>query len=870
MSNTALPELNSLSFHGTFRSYQERILKECENMLSDGKLHIVAAPGSGKTVLGLEMIRRLNRPTLILAPSITIREQWQERFFEHFIEEENKKTWQECWSSSLEDIRTVTCVTYQALYQYFRTEKAELLAKRLKKQGVGTLCLDEAHHLKQEWWKSLEQLTGLVHDIRLVALTATPPYDAGSLEWKRYSGLCGEIDAEIFSPELVQEGSLCPHQDFVYLCVPKREETKKLKELRAVTEQTISEILLHPGLQAEIEAHPGVTEPLSYAEMFLENPEYLTALLCYLKYKKIKAPGLRKLIGTKAALPAMDEMQISRLLHGILWEDSASYSKELREELLELLKNRQLLRGKKMYFDRTQERDKILKDSVGKLQAMELIAQTERESLGEELRLLILTDHIKKEQLSLVGNPEKTIAEIGTIPLFELMRRKFEADEKIKPAMLSGTLAILPNTAAAAGGLQGKALTEQYVLVTVEDSSRKEIAAKVTNLFAKGYFQILIGTAALLGEGWDCPCVNSVILASPTATYVQSNQMRGRALRIDREHPEKVSDIWHLASIEPQGFGNNTAAGAGSEYENLCRRFQAFLGVEDQGTGVLNGIKRLSLLQGPFTDKHIQEINKGMLSSAQNKEQIRKQWEQAAYENEDFSHIREETKVPRRAVPRNYRYYNALAATILGAVGLLLTLSDRFLLPYLRYIAGETRPIKLYAALVLIFSTILGNYGYKLVKKLTPQGRIAQVAVGLWETFMERGDLSENTQVTISEKSNYMVDVALENATVRESNFYAGCFQEIYGMIENPRYLLKERLLPGQYEYYNVPEVLGRNKKDAESFCQHLKRQHQKFQLVYTRTPEGRKELLKARARGYGNICRQGVSRQRKVKSKWE
>lgn len=868
MSTTLKRELKTLFFHGTFRSYQERILKDCEEKLSDGKLHIVAAPGSGKTVLGLEMVRRLNHNTLILAPSITIREQWQDRFFEHFVEEKDREQWQECWSSSLEDIRTITCVTYQALYQYFLTEKAVLLAERLKKQHVETLCLDEAHHLKREWWKALEQLTGLMPDAKLVALTATPPYDAGSLEWKRYSNLCGEIDEEIFIPELVQEGSLCPHQDFVYLCVPEQEEKEKLKELHAMADQTLEEFFSHPGLQAEIEAHPGVADPLAHAEIFLEYPSYLTALLSYLKYKNIKAHELRKLIGTKAMLPSMDEVQLSNLLHGILWDDSASYSQGLRDELSNLLRSRHLLRGNKLYFDRTEERDKILKGSARKLHAMEEIAEVEKISLGSALRLLILTDHIKKEQLSIIGNPTEDIREIGTVPLFELMRRKFKAEEQIRCAMLSGTLAILPNEAAIEGGLQGRSITEQYQLIAVEDSNRKEITAKVTNLFAKGYFQILIGTVALLGEGWDAPCVNSLILASATATYVQSNQMRGRALRIDRKNPDKVSDIWHLASMEPTLLGKDPTSN--SEYDTLCKRFQAFLGVEDRGSGVCNGIERLSLLQGPYTAKHIQEINKSMLSLAKNKEQIRKQWEQAAYENEEFSHIREETKVPRKTVPKNFRYYNALAATIIGGAGLLITLSERFILPYLRHTVGEPQPVKLYAALVVVFSTILGNYGYQLVKKLTPQGRIHQVATGLWETLIERGDLAGNSQVTITEQSEYTIDVALENATVRESNFYAGCFQEIYGMIENPRYLMKERLLPGKYEYYNVPEVLGRNKKDAEGFCKHLKRHHQKFQLVYTRTPEGRRELLKARARGYGNLCRQGVTRQKRVKSKWE
>lgn len=48
------------------------------------KIHIVAAPGSGKTTLGIELIRRMNGKALILAPSITIREQWIARIEEAF------------------------------------------------------------------------------------------------------------------------------------------------------------------------------------------------------------------------------------------------------------------------------------------------------------------------------------------------------------------------------------------------------------------------------------------------------------------------------------------------------------------------------------------------------------------------------------------------------------------------------------------------------------------------------------------------------------------------------------------------------------------------------------------------------------------
>jgi len=74
-------------FKYPWRSYQERVLSESQEHLVDNRLHIVAAPGSGKTVLGLEVIRRLNKPTLILVPTLTLRDQWIDRFVTLFLPE---------------------------------------------------------------------------------------------------------------------------------------------------------------------------------------------------------------------------------------------------------------------------------------------------------------------------------------------------------------------------------------------------------------------------------------------------------------------------------------------------------------------------------------------------------------------------------------------------------------------------------------------------------------------------------------------------------------------------------------------------------------------------------------------------------------
>jgi len=84
VKEVVLMNYNNVKFKGNFRSYQQRILDSADLYLTDGKINIVAAPGSGKTILGLELIRRLGKPCIILSPTTTIRDQWGERFKESF------------------------------------------------------------------------------------------------------------------------------------------------------------------------------------------------------------------------------------------------------------------------------------------------------------------------------------------------------------------------------------------------------------------------------------------------------------------------------------------------------------------------------------------------------------------------------------------------------------------------------------------------------------------------------------------------------------------------------------------------------------------------------------------------------------------
>ncbi|MEA2424501.1 MAG: hypothetical protein QOH13_911, partial [Thermoleophilaceae bacterium] len=76
MSTTAAPR-----FSGTWRRYQEGCLAAFEDDRANGrdKTLLVAPPGSGKTLVGLEIVRRLGLPALVLCPTLTIQAQWRER-----------------------------------------------------------------------------------------------------------------------------------------------------------------------------------------------------------------------------------------------------------------------------------------------------------------------------------------------------------------------------------------------------------------------------------------------------------------------------------------------------------------------------------------------------------------------------------------------------------------------------------------------------------------------------------------------------------------------------------------------------------------------------------------------------------------------
>jgi superfamily II DNA or RNA helicase len=76
---TDAERLATITFRYPFRKYQRMLLDQLGSAGTDRSYHVVAPPGAGKTILGLELIRRFGQPAVVFAPTSTVQEQWADK-----------------------------------------------------------------------------------------------------------------------------------------------------------------------------------------------------------------------------------------------------------------------------------------------------------------------------------------------------------------------------------------------------------------------------------------------------------------------------------------------------------------------------------------------------------------------------------------------------------------------------------------------------------------------------------------------------------------------------------------------------------------------------------------------------------------------
>lgn len=863
----------NVHFRGTFRDYQQRVLDNAGRYLDDGKINIVAAPGSGKTVLGLELIRRLGKPCLILSPTTTIRQQWGERFGDMFLD--NADDCAKLVSYDLHEPKLINSVTYQALYTAVE-KKAEAevdcsdvdIFAALKEHGIKTVCLDEAHHLKNEWQMALEKFVGMLDsDVKLISLTATPPYDSESGEWKRYTSLCGEIDEEIFIPELVGRNTLCPHQDYVFFNYPTPAEAEGFTGHRERAIMAVEEL-------ATLDFFESLNSKLSAERdndrLFSDAKGYIALMVLLRHYGFEPNRRLVRLLTVKKGLPKFSleyaERAVQFLLSGDLLDD------EQKERIVYILKSHSVYEKRKVTFLLTDKQKRTLISSVGKLESIGKIAVSESRSMGEQLRMLVLTDYIKKESVAAIAAADG-FSSISVVSIFETLRRSVP---HVRIGVLSGSLIILPKSIDLSDVSCKTADIPNTNYCTVEFSgSLSRAVAFVGKLFEEGRINILVGTKSLLGEGWDSPCVNSLVLASFVGSFVLSNQMRGRAIRIDPNAPDKVANIWHLVTLEPEYLFADSALERMTlylsrgrdmpesyDFGTVKRRFDTFMG-PNYTTGVIeSGIERITAIKPPFDRKGVERINGEMLELAADRAAVRDKWSGETSDGRFTIEVEAEVP-PERRVPV-FTFYNT------ALVMLLLFVQMPLVQAFINSVKINDRSVSIITlAAVAVSLYVL----YLLIKTFiihaNPARSIKALGTAVFRTLCGCGLISPAAKVE-TEADNQLgcITLRLRNATVREQNIFNTAMTEMLTPIDNPRYIIIAKTRLGSYRYamsFACPAVIGKKKEYAQALAENLKRTTGRFEPVYTRSDSGRQLILKCRRRSYITYNEKTMNRKFKV-----
>jgi superfamily II DNA or RNA helicase len=888
---------SQLLFRYPWRPYQQRVLDAVQHHLADKRLHIVAAPGAGKTSLGLEVFRLLQQNTLVLSPTRVIRDQWLLRLADFSAQH---RQYQPSWVST--DIRApgvLTSVTYQALHwqlagqvsedpteqipddeatettpEVLDNNEIQCLLSALQQHRIGVLILDEAHHLTNEWWRVLDTLCTAMPELVLVSLTATPPYDAQSHNWQRYEQLCGPVDEEISVPELVKAGTLCPHQDYVWTEAIRESEQQQFTAYDDRVVALCDSLFNQPEFNQLIQQHKWLSSTIT-ARDILHAPELALALLAFLAARQHHLPiGLLQILDFQPQdIPPLNRINWQILLNAVLFSDDFSADKPQQLYVAQLkrqLTASQLLQKRQLLLSSNPQLSRALALNPVKIKACVHIHQLEYQIRQNSLRQVILTDYIRDEQLS--TGAESGALPLGAWPVFNALLQA--PDTTATMGLLTGRLSLLPTVLATelCDQLSQMKLSVSPFSAAPGYSRLSGPLNGQTSLFTRllntGQIQLLVGTRALLGEGWDAPVVNSLILATAVGSFMLTNQMRGRAIRLDRKAPDKASSIWHLLAVDTRSFFGL------QDLQDLARRFDTFVGLSERKNTIESGFARLNaseldkLVSSNRQSDLIRASNNTMRNRLQQITTLQQRWQQALTLDHQ-AHVA--PGVSTEKVPGIRWYHTAKTFKyLLAQLTLLLSLGTIVSFSIAR--AGLSAMLLVFALCLVAGILYLLPTTVRTIKimlrHLPIDGSLKQIGMALTEALCQTGHIStpfRRLNVHTVELGDGNVFLALQGSTFYESSLFADCLNEILGPIDNPRYLV---IRGGNFlgmtrdDYHAVPVRLAVTKEHASIFYRYWSKYVGPGDLIYCRGDSGRVSLLKARMQAFSSVFKPRSKRQ--------
>lgn len=615
----------------TLRPYQRAALDAIDAAWNrrGHRVLVVLPAGSGKTLVGLAAAARLGRRTVVLSPNTATAGQWLNQWHEMFTP--TRDTTAPITSANLEDSADLTSLTYAQLAPFDADTEvdaegepvrghdrrlgptADRLCEVLQSaDGPATLILDDCQHVLEVWGDLLEELLTRVAGVRVVALTATPTWALSQPAAERAVRIVGPPVVEVSLPALVKQGYLAPYAELAWLCQPAAEEREwcdaqrvRFDELRAeATAAGFASTDFYPWLDAFVDH----MTPGEWDELTRTTPELVAAVMRAHHAGMVDAPAGSSLSPAyRVALTADDwavllgQYTRSALLDSVAGADQAC-AKRLVTGLAAVgvgVTSRGVRRTRAAGA-------RIVARSEAKTSATVEIVAAESAALAGRLRALVVCDHETSPASLPMGLAGVMDPQSGSALA---VARRLAGD-----ARLASRGVVLVTASLVAASARGAAIlraarpdlpwrTEGTLtffgegLNVPSDSERHGGGGAagylpgwsgstgwgpdvwvplVSDLFDNGAISVLVGTRALLGEGWDARSVTTVVDLTTATSPSAVTAVRGRALRLDPAWPDKVAHTWTVACIAPEdvrGF---------EDYRRLVAKHDAYLGLDAQ------------------------------------------------------------------------------------------------------------------------------------------------------------------------------------------------------------------------------------------------------------------------------------------------
>jgi superfamily II DNA or RNA helicase len=717
--------------------------------------------------------------------------------------------------------------TRQQLLALLHPHGQRLIAA-LQAAGPCTLVLDECHHLLEMWGYLVRAVVEeLGAEAYVLGLTATPPGELDGHAAELYDALFGAADFEVPTPAVVREGDLAPYQELAYLTLPLPHEREFVAAQHARFQALLGR-LLEPEfgstsfvvwVRRRVEERRGATSGarISWARFSHDHPALALAALRFLHHHRLDLPEGVRLGEPERQPPTADDWValIEDYCRGCLGpsaepRDAAAWQ-EVRAALpaLGYVLTRQGVRAHLSPVDR------VLALSASKSAAALTILHTEEQALGARLRALVLCDYERASGDGLAKLRDVLDPEAGSAGRVLRVLLADPAVARLEPVLVTGsTVACARSTAIALsawieeqvpalrGALGPAALLAPAAAPTAAWDDAVAVAPAhpwwqprhyvplVTRYFEEGRARCLIGTRALLGEGWDAPCVNVLIDLTTAGTRTAVHQMRGRSLRLDPALPRKVADNWDVVCLDPDH--PNGAA----DYLRAVRKHRHYYAPTLDGE-IESGISHVHPRLSPYCPPaaaDLPTINAAMLARALDREGAYARWAIGTpYANAETYTVRTHFgRAPGVAARR------LLAPAVLpgGAQP-----GDRAVAAVTGAAAGLGIAGLLIGAPVAALAGGLGVAGGLAWRARGTAGALRQagpadtleafaaaVAEALWATAAIAGERPPAVRVVAQADGYYRC--ALEEASAAESAAFAEALDEVLAPLAAPRYVV--------------------------------------------------------------------------------